>query len=149
MQTNKESNTHQADQTIRDEYVLYFDGCSKGNPGRAGAGAVIYKNGIELYNEAKLVGEKETNNVAEYTALVMGLTAALNHSAQIKELHVKGDSDLVIKQMKGLYKVKSPNMLGLFAQAKTLATMFTTISFTHVYRQFNKRADELANSVIV
>jgi ribonuclease HI len=126
------------------ERTLYFDGASKGNPGLAGAGAVLYEGGdIEVYSESVFVGLKETNNVAEYTGLLVGLKAALNMGT--KRLTVKGDSDLIIKQMNGAYKVKSPNLVGLYEEAKKLAEQFETITFVHVYRHLNKRADELAN----
>ena len=59
------------------EHVLYFDGCSKGNPGEAGAGAVIYQNGIEIWNSSIYVGSKESNNVAEYNGMIMGMTEAI------------------------------------------------------------------------
>ena len=127
------------------ERTLYFDGASKGNPGLSGAGAVIYEGGddIEVYSESVFVGLKETNNVAEYTGLLAGLKAALNMGT--KRLAVKGDSDLIIKQMNGAYKVKSPNLIGLYEEAKKLAEQFEKITFVHVYRHMNKRADELAN----
>jgi ribonuclease HI len=122
---------------------LFFDGASKGNPGRSGAGAVLYENGVEVHAESVFVGEKETNNVAEYTGLLTGLRAALKLGKT--RVNVKGDSDLIIKQMNGAYKVKSPNLIELHKEAKLLASKFETITFTHVYRNLNSRADELAN----
>ena len=71
------------------EYVLFFDGCSKGNPGPAGAGAVIYHNDIEIWYDAIFVGKRETNNVAEYSGLICGLEEAVRQN--IKQLSVKGD----------------------------------------------------------
>lgn len=128
---------------MNDTYSLYFDGCSKGNPGKAGAGAVIYKNNMEIFSISIFVGEKETNNVAEYSGLVIGLKEAVKLT--IKNLEVKGDSQLVIKQMKGEYQVKASSLLKLFQEAKTLQKQFDKITFTHVYRTENKRADELSN----
>lgn len=126
------------------ERTLYFDGASKGNPGLAGAGAVLYDgDDIEVYSESVFVGLKETNNVAEYTGLIIGLKAALNLGT--KRLIVKGDSDLIVKQMNGAYKVKSPNLIALYEEAKKFAEQFEKITFIHVYRHLNKRADELAN----
>ncbi len=93
---------------MKEEYVLYFDGCSKGNPGIAGAGTVIYKNEEEIYTETTFVGDYETNNVAEYTGLIIGLGYAVNN--KIQKLLVRGDSNLVIKQMNGEYQVKSTNI---------------------------------------
>ena len=122
---------------------LFFDGCSKGNPGKAGAGAVIYQNGIELYSKTLFVGNNETNNVSEYNGLIIGLELAIFNG--IKELSVKGDSLLVIKQMKGEYKVKNKNLKILFERAKQLSLQFDKITFEHIYRENNQRADELSN----
>lgn len=132
---------------MNDTYSLYFDGCSKGNPGKAGAGAVIYKNNMEVFSISIFVGEKETNNVAEYNGLLVGLREAIK--LNIKELEVKGDSLLVIKQMNGEYQVKSPTLLKLFTEAKIMKQNFNKITFEHVYRANNKRADELSNQGLV
>tara|TARA_B100000242_G_scaffold261333_1_gene207112 strand:+ start:306 stop:704 length:399 start_codon:yes stop_codon:yes gene_type:complete len=126
-----------------DIFTLFFDGCSKGNPGPSGAGAVIYKNDIEIFNESKFLGNKETNNVAEYNGLIIGLNNAIK--LNISNLIVKGDSNLVINQMKGDYTVKSKNLLSLFNEAKNLENKFNNVEFLHIYRNENKRADELAN----
>jgi ribonuclease HI len=125
------------------ETILYFDGCSKGNPGPAGAGAVIYKNGEEIWADKIFVGVNETNNVAEYSSLLLGLNEA--HNMDIKELLVRGDSLLVIKQMKGEYKVNSESLRILYNKAKELETMFDSIEYEHIYRSNNTRADQLAN----
>jgi ribonuclease HI len=125
------------------EYVLFFDGCSKGNPGAAGAGAVIYHNDIEIWSDAIFVGNRETNNVAEYSGLIYGLEEAVRQN--IKQLSIKGDSELVIKQVNGVYKVKSPAMIPLYTRVKELQKNFERIEFVHVYRDKNKRADELSN----
>ena len=122
---------------------MFFDGCSKGNPGNAGAGAVIYQNDTELYSVSLFVGNKETNNVAEYNGLIIGLELATFNG--IKELSVKGDSLLVIKQMKGEYKVKNKNLKILFERAQQLSLQFDKITFEHIYRENNQRADELSN----
>lgn len=130
----------------RCEFLLQFDGCSKGNPGLAGAGAVIYSNDNELWGKSLFVGKKNTNNEAEYTGLIIGLKEAL--SMDIKTLHVEGDSLLVIKQMNGEYKVRSENLIHLYKEAKQLSGKFEDITFTHIYRKDNKRADELSNIAI-
>ena len=124
-------------------YTLFFDGCSKGNPGIAGAGAVLYKNQIEINAQSSFVGEKETNNVAEYHGLIMGMEIAT--SLGIKNLHVKGDSLLIIKHMKREFKVNSPRIRPLFIRAKVLEKRIGFVKYEHVYRENNKRADELAN----
>ena len=137
-------------------YVLFFDGCSKGNPGKAGAGAVIYKRMdggqgtdhlTEIWADSSFVGNHETNNISEYHGLLLGLEKAV--SLGIKHLMVKGDSQLVIKQMTGKFAVKSPNMYPLHKRATALASNMTSISYHHVYREHNKRADELSNEGLV
>jgi ribonuclease HI len=128
------------------EFVMNFDGCSKGNPGIAGAGAVIYKNEIEILSDSFFVGEKATNNHAEYAGLILGLQQAVE--LDIKRLMVKGDSQLVINHMKGIYKCSSPNLIELYNRAKELESKFDEIYYEHVLRNFNKRADELSNDAI-
>ena len=85
-------------QNSYETYTLFFDGCSKGNPGLAGAGAVVYKNQIEIYAQSSFVGEKESNNVAEYHGLLMGLEYVVSvlSKNEMNNLHVKGDSMLVL-----------------------------------------------------
>jgi ribonuclease HI len=128
------------------EYVLYFDGCSKGNPGLGGAGAVLYENNEEIWGSSKLVGEKVTNNVAEYSGLIIGLQEAFIR--KIKKIIVRGDSQLVIRQMKGEYKVNSKSLENYYTEAKILEKYFDNIIFQHVYRDKNKRADELSNMAL-
>lgn len=128
------------------EHKLQFDGCSKANPGIAGAGAVIYKFNKEISTKIQFVGNNSTNNVAEYTGLIIGLKEAINLG--IKVLTVEGDSMLVIKQMKGEYKVKSDNLIDLYNEAKLLEKEFEYITFKHIYRENNMRADELSNLAI-
>jgi ribonuclease HI len=130
-----------------DSYELFFDGCSKGNPGRSGAGAVLYKNNNELATNSLFIGDKETNNSAEYNGLIIGLEMAIKYN--IKNLVVKGDSLLVIQQMTGKYQVKSNSLLQLYTNVKKLEKLFTKVVYQHVYRHDNKRADELANASIV
>jgi ribonuclease HI len=124
-------------------YCMMFDGCSKGNPGPAGAGAVIYANNKEIWSRAIYVGNRETNNLAEYTGMLLGLNEAVR--LNIRVLTVKGDSEVVIKQMLGKYKVKSENLLDIHEQAKDLEKHFDKIDYIHVYRHLNARADALSN----
>lgn len=127
----------------QDIYEMYFDGCSKGNPGISGAGAVIYKNREEIWSNSYFVGGSATNNVAEYFGLIRGLKRAIK--MDINCLSVKGDSQLIIKQMKGEYQVNSESMIELYNIAKELESKFENISYEHVYRKYNKRADYLSN----
>lgn len=125
------------------EFLLRFDGCSKGNPGKAASGAVIYQNEQEIWSGSRLVGYNETNNYAEYMGLIMGLNKAIE--LNITDLHVEGDSMLVIKQMTGKNKVNSPNLIELHKLAMQMKSRFQTITFEHIYRDKNTRADELCN----
>lgn len=93
-----------------------------------------------------LVGEKATNNHAEYAGLILGLTHV--STLNIKRLKVVGDSLLVINQMKQIYKCRSENLLHLYEKAKKLSELFERIEFCHVLRNNNKRADELSNILI-
>lgn len=127
------------------EYLLKFDGCSKGNPGPSACGAVLYQNDIEIWSGSKFLGYNETNNYAEYMGLIIGLNKATE--LNIKALAVEGDSLIVIKQMNGQYKVRSSNISELNKIAMNLKK-FSIITFNHVYRENNKRADELCNQKI-
>jgi len=127
-------------------FKLQFDGCSKNNPGLAGAGYSIYKENKEIFFGKDFVGEKTTNNQAEYTGLIIGLQKALE--LHITHLIVEGDSLLVINQMTGKYQCKSPNLINLYEDAKTLEKQFEKICFNHIYRNENKRADQLSNEAV-
>ena len=129
------------------DYKLNFDGCSKGNPGLAGAGAVIYHFGKEIWSDSYFVGEKFTNNHAEYSGLLLGLQQA--KILNIKCIRVEGDSLLVINHMKGIYKCRSENLIDLYIKAKELEKFFDKIEYVHVLRNQNKRADELSNIAIL
>ena len=126
------------------EFLLQFDGCSKGNPGPAGAGAVIYNEQLEeVWSHAQFVSSHGTNNEAEYTGLLIGLRKSLELG--VSNLLVRGDSQLVIKQIKGEYKVKSESLKPLYLEAVELTNKIGCVQFEHVYRNMNKRADELSN----
>jgi ribonuclease HI len=129
----------------KNEYTLNFDGASRGNPGPAGIGAVIFENGQEIWASCQYIGIK-TNNQSEYSALILGLKEAL--SKGIKCLQVYGDSQLVINQINGQYKVKNPGLQELYQEVQQLKSQFDNIIFTHVYREFNKRADHLSNMAL-
>jgi ribonuclease HI len=129
-------------------HTLFFDGCSKGNPGKAGAGAVLFKNQEEIWSKAHFVGMKETNNSAEYMGLIIGLEEAVKQ--RLSPLLVKGDSLLVIKQMQGVYKVNAPHLIPLHQRASALVKQLgSSVEFQHVYRALNKRADALSNEALM
>jgi len=124
-------------------YSLYFDGASRKNPGPASFGGVIYnESGEEFDTYYKFIGTA-TNNVAEYCGLLAGLHRA--RELNIKELKVFGDSNLIIQQVTGKWKVKNDTLRAIYNQIKEVEPFFTVISYQHVYRKDNKRADQLAN----
>jgi ribonuclease HI len=125
------------------EYVLYFDGCSKGNPGPSAAGYVLYRGTTEVFARSEFISERETNNVAEYTAMIMGLREAF--LTGVRNLLVRGDSLLVISQMTGKYKVSSSHLREYYEHAVDISKQFQCIQFEYIPREKNKRADELAN----
>ena len=125
---------------------LYTDGASKGNPGPGGIGIVIVDpNGTVLREVAEYVGT-QTNNAAEYLALIRGLAEALDLGAT--EIEINTDSELLACQLAGVYRVKSPNLQPLHAKAMAFLCRFRRVAISHVPREFNKRADELANEGI-
>jgi ribonuclease HI len=131
-------------------FTLYADGGSRGNPGPAGAGAVVFDSlGKRILEVADYLGVA-TNNIAEYEAVLRGLTKLrdeyLPEHLGKASLTVKMDSKLVIEQLKGNYKVKHPNLVPRYLEIKNLISRsFPSIEFIHVPREQNKDADALAN----
>lgn len=121
--------------------IAYIDGGSRGNPGPAGAG--VYFPGI--VSVAEYLGE-QTNNFAEYTALVTALKFAVAMGCD--DLEVFSDSELVVKQIRGEYKVRNPNIIPLYQSAKMWMRLIGRCSIEHVRREFNKDADRLANDAM-
>ena len=125
---------------------LFTDGASRGNPGEAGAGSVLLdSDGQELAVRSLYLGQC-TNNVAEYKALLLGLQSALDLGCAKLEIFL--DSQLIVRQIQGQYKVKHPTLKPLFAEVKELLAKIESWSVAHVPREQNKRADELANKGI-
>ena len=125
---------------------IYVDGASRGNPGSAGAGVAIRtKDGPVLKKLKKYLGVV-TNNVAEYKALVMALGAA--RSLGLQEVRLFADSELVVKQIKGEYRVKSVDLKPLYTEAMVLIDGFNSFEIKHVPRELNAEADKLANEAI-
>lgn len=127
-------------------FVLHTDGGARGNPGPAAAGVVIRDNsGKTVQSFGKYLGEC-TNNEAEYRALILGLETA--SILGVKNIACYLDSELLVNQLLGLYKVKSSNLKQFFNQAKDLEFDFATITYNHVKRDKNKEADKLVNEVL-
>ncbi len=122
--------------------VVYTDGASLGNPGDAGAGAVITTpDGEKVDTVSEYLG-RATNNVAEYEAVRMGIETALAHGARVVELRL--DSELVARQLMGRYKVRDPKLQEKYLQVSALIARLEDISITHVPREQNGEADRLA-----
>jgi ribonuclease HI len=128
------------------EGVLWTDGAARGNPGPAGIGAILKsKSGEVLYSGSEYLGHT-TNNVAEYKAVLLGLEGALAQG--IKKVEVRADSELLIKQLRGEYRVKSAGLKPLYDEARKLLGRFTSVKLTHIRRELNGEADRLANQGI-
>jgi len=124
---------------------IYIDGASKGNPGPSGIGIVLCRGDEVVKNISLYIGEY-TNNVAEYIALIHGLQEALLLKEQ--QVNIFTDSELLFRQLKGIYKIKHPNLQGLYQQAKTLWQAFKHINIQHIPREQNRGADKLANLAV-
>ena len=123
--------------------VTYIDGGARGNPGPAGYGVSIQSADgsvvAELYGALGIA----TNNVAEYNGLLAALQWAIDHDA--RRVHVRADSELLVKQMRGEHKVKNAGLQPLYVRARLLAAQLEDVRFEHVRREFNKEADRLSN----
>jgi ribonuclease HI len=136
-------------------YRLYFDGGSRGNPGISGCGAVLYDESMnEIDTLYHYCGPIRTNNYAEYMGLLYGIQMVLKNGINLKDVVVYGDSQLVIKQCKGLYRVRDPTLLRIYTAIKNrirgsrveLDSVESAFSgMEHVLRHLNKRADTLSN----
>jgi len=139
----KSSRPHSTIEFMDQRIIVNFDGGSRGNPGAAGTGVVLAaEDGTPLITVGRYIG-RATNNVAEYAALIDALRQAKALGA--RKLTVRGDSELIIKQMRGQYRVKNPALRELHEQAATLADEFEDVRFEHSPRHRNSLADRLAN----
>ena len=129
-----------------DKLILYTDGASLGNPGRAGVGVIVYNQNRDVIKKVTEFIGITTNNVAEYMALIYALEEALYLRA--KELSCFLDSELLVKQLKGSYKVKDSKLKLLYYQVKHLESFFKKINFNHIGRDGNKEADKLAKEAV-
>jgi ribonuclease HI len=128
------------------EFVIHVDGASRGNPGLAGAGAIIKDSSGAVIGELRRFLGMGTNNMAEYEALILALEEAKGLGCE--SVSVFADSELVVKQIKGIYRVKNEGLKGLYAIAIKLASQFTSFKIAHVKRELNSEADKLANEAI-
>ena len=138
-----------SDDERREALLLYSDGGARGNPGPAAIGAVVLDPATDppatLATVSRRIGVA-TNNVAEYEALIAGLEAATAYPA--KEMRVRADSQLLIRQLQGRYKVKHPNLRPLYERARRLLSQYERVDLRHVPREENVEADALANAAL-
>jgi len=125
---------------------LFTDGACRGNPGPGGAGAVLMTGDGQVIATAKKFLGRCTNNIAEYRALILGLEEALKHGASAVCVFL--DSELLVRQIQGRYRVKNPALQPLMAEVRTLLSRFDTWEVDHVPRSGNAAADALANEAI-
>ena len=123
-------------------YQVFCDGASRSNPGDASIGVSVTLDGNEIHTISKKIGIA-TNNEAEYQALINALNYCIANS--IDEIEVYLDSELVVEQVNKNYKVKAANLKALNSEVEGLVQQFKYVKFNHVYREDNKRADQLAN----
>jgi len=126
--------------------IIYTDGGARGNPGPAGIGVAIYNQKKELLAEHSDFLGIATNNQAEYQAVILALKRAKDLEAE--EINFFLDSELVVKQLRGEYKVKNQELASLYLEIHNLSTNFKKITYTHVRRELNKEADRLANEAM-
>src|SRR6266545_3795339 len=122
--------------------TAHIDGASRGNPGPAAYAVILRRPGRPAVEEAEAIGTA-TNNVAEYTALVRALELAAEHG--VKSLAVFSDSELLVKQMNGEYRVKNADLQDLHREAQALRKQFDRVTLTHLRREQNADADRLCN----
>ena len=128
------------------KYNIYTDGGARGNPGPAAIGVVIYGvSGKEIERYKKYIGTA-TNNQAEYKALIAALELATTIGAEILVCHM--DSELIVRQLQGKYKIKETGLKPLAADALRLTAKFKQVEFVHIPRDKNKPADQLVNEAL-
>ena len=125
--------------------TAHVDGGARGNPGPAGYGVHITRDDGSSVDLKEAIGVA-TNNIAEYNGLLAALRWAVNEG--VRSLHVKADSELMVKQMLGVYRVKNPGLQPLYEEARRLASRIGRVTFEHVRREFNADADRLANEAM-
>jgi ribonuclease HI len=127
-------------------YRANIDGGSRGNPGPAAYGVIIRDGRGEIVAKLKKYIGRMTNNVAEYYGLIAAMDYAQSHG--IRALRIESDSELLVKQMRGQYKVKSEDLRPLFERAQKMSKAFDSFRIEHVYREQNREADALANEAL-
>ena len=127
-------------------FKLFTDGASKNNPGEAGIGFALYDSDDSIILTGMQFIGIRTNNFAEYTALLQGLKTCLKYSYEYVDAYL--DSELIVKQLKGEYRVKNPDLTPLYKEVESLKKEFRSFTVTHIPRSQNSKADSLANIAI-
>lgn len=141
--------------------ILYIDGAARGNPGHAGIGVVLFwappsagplkrggqAGGERIQSFSEYIGET-TNNIAEYSALIYGLERALKIPGGVELIEICSDSELLVRQLEGAYRVKNQNLKVFFGRVKALLSRFKEANISHISREKNAEADGLANKAI-
>jgi len=132
-----------------DEKILVFtDGGARGNPGPAAAAFVVFKNNKVLFKSARFLG-KATNNIAEYTAVSDALKWLLTHRFNNQKIFFRLDSELIVNQLTGVYRVKNPGLKKYYQEIKSLTSLFKEgVFYNHVLRKENSLADKLVNEAL-
>ncbi len=128
--------------------TIYTDGGARGNPGPAAAGVVIKEGDATLLEFGEYLGPVQTNNYAEYMAVILALEALKREGHAGRTLEFKMDSKLVVEQVLGNWKIKEPTLKPLVAKIRALLTDFPEYSFTHIPREDNYEADALVNQAL-
>lgn len=136
--------------------VIYTDGGARGNPGPAGAGVIIYNGdpatgsgqAKKVAEVSEFLGTDKTNNWAEYAALILALQEAEQQGLSGKDIEIRMDSELIVKQMRGEYRIKEPSLKAQAQKVKALLVHFGVHTFRHVPRERNAEADRLVNDAI-
>ena len=128
--------------------IIFTDGASRGNPGHASYGFTISEEGGKLiFEEGRYIGI-DTNNVAEYTAVLEAFKWIRENIKEPVEIKLFADSKLVAEQLSGKWKIKNANLKLIFEKIKTIEDQFDSVTYTHVYREKNTIADSLANQAL-
>ena len=134
------------------KFTIFTDGGARGNPGPSGAGAVIFDEKKVQVGEVSAFLGVRTNNYAEYEALILALQRLLDllsvDKAEPVDVEVRMDSELIVKQLRGEYKVKHPDMKTQYARVATLLSQFRAVIFVHIPREENAIADAYANEAM-
>lgn len=127
-------------------YILNIDGASRGNPGPSAAGVLLRNPKGEIIEKSGVHLGEATNNVAEYSSLIIGLKLALKHD--VKKILVRSDSELVVRQMTGEYKINSDTLRKLASEAASLVRQFESVKYESIPREKNAEADKIANEAL-